>query len=101
MRAASCGDVQEGVGRNIVNTKTGQMVANFENHYNSRLNKCFYLEMSTTYERGKEPFKLLRLFDLNDNKEYATFFDGACVVHDQFCQSEAEWRLLIKPFMED
>jgi hypothetical protein len=91
-------------GSNVVNSKDGQTVANFENHYNARLNKCFYLEISTTYERDKKPLKSFRLFDLLDNKEYATFIEGFlmhCQVGDRFCTSEAEWRELIRPFMED
>src|SRR6516162_8673032 len=46
---------------------------NYENHYNARLNKCFYLEISISYDRqdGKPTiFTLMRLYDLNDNKEY-------------------------------
>jgi hypothetical protein len=27
------------------------MTANYENHYSPRLNKCLYLEISTSYER--------------------------------------------------
>jgi hypothetical protein len=95
-------------GSNVVNNKDGgQTVANFQNHYNARLNKCFYLEIATTYERDKKPFESLRLFDLLDNKEYATFLVGGgltlmhCEVGDRHCTSEAEWRELIKPFMED
>jgi hypothetical protein len=91
-------------GSNIVNTKDGQTHADFENHYSPRLNKCFYLEISTTYGPGKKPFKLLRLFDLLDNKELTTFIEGPlmhCEVRNRSCTSEAEWRELIKPFMED
>src|SRR5262245_35628295 len=93
-------------GSNVVDIKNGQMHANFENHYSARLNKCFYLEIHTTYERDKKPRKALRLFDLHDNNEYAhaAFIEGAviyCSVRDRFCRSEAEWRELIKPFMED
>jgi hypothetical protein len=92
-------------GSNVVNNKDGgQTVANFENHYNARLNKCFYLEITTTYEQDKKPFKSLRLFDLLDNKEYATFIGDSlmhCEVRDRFCTSEAEWHELIKPFMVD
>src|SRR5262245_36377911 len=64
-------------GNYTVNNKDGgQTVANFENHYKARLNKCFYLEITRTYERDKKPFESLRLFDLLDNKEYATFLVG-------------------------
>jgi hypothetical protein len=43
---------------------TGLTIAadNYENHYNSHLNKCFYLEIHQTGET-----KSLRLFDLNES----------------------------------
>jgi hypothetical protein len=79
---------------------------NYENHYNSRLNKCIYLEISNTYSRGK-PFRAMRLFDLNENREIATYskIEGDafvfCLVEGKVCRTEDEWRTLIKPFMED
>jgi hypothetical protein len=96
-------------GANIVNSRDIQMVANYENHYSTRLNKCFYLEISTSHDQAKHTsVKSLRLFDLNDNKEYATFIEGLpglvllmCDVRGKQCQSETEWRELIKPLMED
>lgn len=94
-------------GGNVVNTKDGQMLANYESHYSPRLNKCFYLEISTVYQRVNNKmtsFKSLRLFDLNENKEYGSFLDGlglACEVQGKLCGSEAEWRELAKPFMEE
>src|SRR5258708_2118136 len=74
--------------------------------------KCFFLEIANTYERkGGKPTtsKIMRLFDLNENKEYGIFVGGicdgcgpmTCLVQDQVCQSESEWRQLLKPFMED
>jgi hypothetical protein len=75
---------------NVLNTEHGQTLFNYENHYSARLNKCFFLEIAVTYERkGGKPTgsTLMRLFDLNDNKEYGTFVSGptestpsACVV---------------------
>jgi hypothetical protein len=92
-------------GTNIVNTAYGQIIGSYENHYSPRLNKCFYLESSTSYERKDNKstsLKGLRLFDLNDNKEYATFIEGlTCDVRGQQCRSEAEWRELVKPYMDD
>ncbi len=96
-------------GSGISNTKDGgQIIGNYENHYNSRLNKCFYLEMSDSYQRGKAPFRLLRLFDINENREIGTYaktqaeaFGLSCVVQEKQCLSEEEWRALIRPFMED
>jgi hypothetical protein len=72
----------------------------YENHYNARLNKCFYLEISTTY--GRVVMRHLRLIDLNDNKEFGTYSEGVhCEVRGQNCKSEAEWRELAKPYLEE
>jgi hypothetical protein len=46
-------------------------------------NKCFYLEVSTTYEKrnGKtETYKLMRLYDINENKEYAAYDGMLCTL---------------------
>jgi hypothetical protein len=97
----------KGWGSGVSNTKSGQTIANYENHYNSRLNKCMYLEIANAYERGKARFRSMRLFDLNENREIATYskIEGAafvfCSVQEKGCRTEDEWRTLIKPFMED
>jgi len=83
---------------------------NYENHYSARLNKCFFLEIAVSREKGKlDSTKSMRLFDLNENKELANYDDGicdgcgpiSCKVQDKVCRSESEWRQLLKPFMED
>ena len=85
----------------------GQSVAEYLNHYNSRLNKCIYLEIANTYNRGLTSFMWMKLFDLNENREIAVYSKGEgvasafCLVQAKWCQTEAEWRTLIKPFMED
>src|SRR5260370_30387717 len=77
---------------NIVNTDKGQIIANYQNHYSERLNKCFYLETSTTYEKYKgksESIKMMRLYDINENKEYANYTEGMlCTVDGTSCASE-------------
>jgi hypothetical protein len=94
----------------VLDTDDEKTLFNYENHHSARLNKCFFLEIAMSYEReeGKPGSKIMRLFDLNDNKEYGTFVSGptestplACVVRGKSCQSESEWRQLVKPFMED
>jgi hypothetical protein len=93
----------------VAKIEHGQMRFNYENHYSAQLSKCFFLEIANTYERieGKPTIsKMMRLFDLNENKEYGTFVSGpteplACAVQGKGCQSESEWRQLLKPFMED
>jgi hypothetical protein len=77
---------------------------NYENHYCARLNKCFFLEIAVSHKPTSS--KIMRLFDLNENKVYGTFVSGpteplACAVRGKGCQSESEWRQLLKPFMED
>ena len=85
-------------------------MANYENHYNSRLNKCFYF-LTTT---GKSGTKIMALFDLNENNEnnenkgYGLYVSTEeakepiqSYVETSDCKTEEEWRALIKPFMED
>jgi hypothetical protein len=90
-----------------------QVLYNFENHYNPRLNKCFFLLTWTNWQvqQGKPPqqgVKTMLLIDLNDNRQYGDFvehgFQGAvftCEARGKQCRSEQEWRELIKPFMEN
>lgn len=91
-------------GQNITNTEGGQVIANYENHYNTRLNKCFIFETSDTlmHENGKSTsIKVLIVADVNANKIYANFDPMQCDVQGQTCHSEQEWRALIKPLMEE
>jgi hypothetical protein len=55
--------------------KDGQTLFNYENHYSARLKKCFFLEIAMSYEReeGKPASKIMRLFDINENKELRDF----------------------------
>jgi hypothetical protein len=88
-------------------TAHGTFQEGYENHYNARLNKCFYLEIITIH--GRVGFmRNLSLFDLNDNKEFGTYAEGPtpqtlvhCEVRGQICKSEAEWRELAKPYLEE
>jgi hypothetical protein len=91
------------------NIKGEQIRFNYENHYSARLNKCFFLlEIAVSYEKEKSS-KIMRLLDLNDNKEYGIYMSGfcdgcvpvSCFVQDNTCRSERERRQLVKPFMED
>jgi hypothetical protein len=95
----------------IFETDIVQIIVKYENHYNYRLKKCFYLEISDSYERGQSPSRLMRLYDLHENKEIGGFLSttvflleektAQCSVQEKECRSEKEWRALIKPFMED
>jgi hypothetical protein len=86
----------------------GQTIANYLNHYNFRLNKCFYLERSTTYPRSKDEgqFNSSRLFDLQERREIGTYQQledevVLCDVQGKECHSLLEYQTLIKPFMKD
>jgi hypothetical protein len=88
---------------------------NYESHYNSRLKKCFFLEITTMIEReGETKLMLLHdLFEKEDPGPYAGLVQKAgsdpsqCSVvilepvQQKRCSSEQEWRELIKPYMED
>ena len=79
--------------QNITNTERGQEIANYENHYNTRLNRCFILESSDTYmrESGKTTIiKVLIVADINENKVFANFDPLRCDVQGQTCHSEQE-----------
>ena len=74
-------------GSGVKNSVAGQSVAEYLNHYNSRLNKCIYLETINTYTRLQQ----------RRRGSIPILFS----VQAKWCQTEAEWRTLIKPFMED
>jgi len=113
--SAQCGKQAEEIfrkywGIGISQTDIGQIISKYENHYNYRLNTCFYLEISDSYERGKSPSRLMRLYDLEEKREIGAFVGttvfleektGHCLVQGKDCKNEEEWRALIKPFMED
>jgi len=98
-------------GGGIFETDVAQVIVKYENHYNYRLNMCFYLEISDSYEHGWSPSRLMRLYDLHENREIGALLSttvflleektASCWVQGKECRSEREWRALIKPFMED
>lgn len=88
-------------------TKEGTWSFNYENHYSEKLNKCFFLEISILAGHRKMS-KQLRLYDLNENKEYGHFWSSTdvptlvdCLVGETRCSSETEWRMLAKPYLQD
>jgi hypothetical protein len=93
---------QKDFGQNVTSDTSSTVIANYENHYNLRLNKCFMLEDSMTYTKdAKEGIKILTLADINENKIYGSFDPMECTVQERSCHSEQEWRALIKPYMEE
>ena len=96
----------------VSNTDKGQTIADHRHHYNLRLNKCFYLELSTIYPRERQysrPAGALsssRLFDLRESSKIGSYHQledeiVACDVQGKECHSLLEYEALIKPFMED
>jgi hypothetical protein len=86
------------------------ILTHYSNHYNKNLNKCFILIISTTLPKGKQEHPSLSklLYDVNEQKEYASFFmftDSReimdCTVLGKPCSSQIEWDTLIKPYMEE
>jgi len=71
-----------------------------QNHYNTRLGKCFIL-----INYSKKPLKVLK--EISENKIYGSFRskqDGTtilCNVLEKACKSEEEWNALVKPYMEE
>jgi hypothetical protein len=95
-------------GTGFSNTDNGQAFAAYRNHYNFRLNKCFYLELSTVEPRSgdERPFNSSRLFDLHEITEIGTYQQlgdevVSCDVQGKECHSLLEYQALIKPFMGD
>jgi len=95
-------------GTGFSNTDNGQTIAQYRNHYNFRLNKCFYLELSITEPRSgdERPFSSSRLFDLYESTEIGTYQQlgdevVSCDVQGNECQNLLEYQALIKPFMQD
>ena len=97
----------------IVNNKDNQMWASYQNHYNTKLNKCFYLQSVRTIPKNKKGSvtEEQQLYDINENKDYGNLYvilnrdgqDGTtfCNLLQKGCQSRAEWESLIRPYMED
>ena len=98
----------------IVNNDDGSaaLVA-YENHYNAKLNKCFFKSTYTDLphkfkDHNKSGSVLIDLYDINENKEYGTYFKrdqdkvpSMCKVSGKTCGSEKEWESLISTFMNE
>lgn len=96
--------------KNMVTELQRQMMVTYQNHYNKKLNKCFLILTFTNYPKDKrtEVSYMKRLVDFNENKEYGAFskfskktYPFGCRFLDKSCESEREWDLLVKPYMEE
>jgi hypothetical protein len=88
----------------------GYTTVEYQNHYSSKLTKCFYFEI-TDGRTEKSIVRLIRLLDLNENKviisclKYDPDTRFVCLGQEgsenAWDGTEEEIRALIKPFMED
>lgn len=103
-------------GNGIINTDDGQMISNYQNHYNKKLNKCFIIIFTEHYPKNKNTKEtketgvllMKRLYDINEHKEYGFFskfrnitHPSECYLLNKSCSSGREWSFLVKPYMEE
>jgi hypothetical protein len=101
-------------GNETYSDDNGKYIYSYTNHYNNKLNKCFILVRAIVLSKRlpnstkKEPvYRTETLFDINENKEYGTFSRRGndnpteCNLLSNFCETEAQWNLLIKPYIEE
>jgi hypothetical protein len=86
----------------------------FEAHHNNKMNKCFYL-LNNTVRLTSGQYRgflslIITLVDINENKEYGSFVSNTenegrtnihCQLQESLCSSEAEWEMLLKPYMKE
>jgi hypothetical protein len=94
-------------GNGVENTKEGQAVTSFRNHYSSKFNKCIVLTIRTGYNYKQKPkgtSTMEILIDFNENNELGSFYQSDqfvnCTLGDKSCASHAQWQELIKLYLE-
>jgi hypothetical protein len=96
----------------VIYTNSGQGIAEYSNHYNKKLKKCFVLQTYRNIpykDKTQQSFTMYQLYDINENKKYGDYLksDGmsmptSCIVDGKMvCHSEQEWNTLVKPYMEE
>ena len=90
----------------------------YNNHFNNKLKKCFILLTTNGFMKDKtgktrdkegniyEKVKFKTLKDINENKVFGSLIVTSksfihCEVMLNYCNSEEEWDLLVKPYMEE
>lgn len=79
----------------------------YENHYNTKLNKCFIQVYTYSPEEAHHSESWhWSLYDVNEHKEYGDFhqIEGkvvACNFETKSCHSLDDWLTLAKPYMTD
>jgi hypothetical protein len=89
--------------------KNNFVSANYKSHFNTKLNKCFYLLSTSTISKKSTrniTFGTEQLTDINKNKEYGSYMGDYkliehCKVDDTVCGSKAEFEELIKHYLEE
>jgi hypothetical protein len=88
-------------------------LADFTNHFNSKLNKCFSLT-SSLKASGKTLFSFQELIDVHEGKAYAVYAKSTppgkadyevkpfvCEMLDKYCHSAEEFDAFVKTYMEN
>ncbi|HLX81812.1 MAG TPA: hypothetical protein VKS43_14630 [Burkholderiales bacterium] len=102
-----------------VSTPQGRMSADFIDHYNAKLNTCFYLlTVRHSTDNGDQggastDAVSIKLFDIGDGEQYGEYSGPAvagspptslpktCSIEAMYCASRREWDVLLQPYMED
>ena len=98
--------------KEIIDKGIGGGIWKYENHYNIKQNKCIMLAIF--YESKIGDFKhgtMKKVIDVNENKGFGIFVYSCeeknkcvvdmCEIMGNKCNSEKEWDLLVKPYMEE
>src|SRR5208283_2188684 len=95
----------------ISGMKGEQLTSSYTDHYNKKFHACFILINSTEFinTSGKiESIRMKTFFDLNENREYGSLIQFEndnkpcrCRILEKDYNSEEEWDLIVKPYMED
>jgi hypothetical protein len=88
--------------------EVGTVISTYTSHYNVNLKKCFIFLRETVRPKNKEGSVLIEsLVDLDENKSFGRFFRVGrgtepleCGVETKICQSQLQWYLLVKPYLE-
>jgi hypothetical protein len=102
-----------------VSVEDAQTTADFTNHYNAKLNTCFYLLTVNHYTNKNDPGNpsvrslSIKLFDIDEREPYGEYLEETvigsptdssqttCRVENSYCASKREWEALVEPYMED
>jgi hypothetical protein len=92
----------------LLSEEVGTIISAYTAHYNVKLQKCFILLKETIRPKNKgKPVFIEYLVDVDENKSCGSFFRVGrgtepleCRVDTVACNSQVDWYLLIKPYLE-